>query len=49
VPLANKFEAKAGFYLMKGQGRVMIGVGDDGVRRVLGFRRTPNLGVSRHP
>jgi hypothetical protein len=33
--IANEFEAKAGLYLMKDQGRAMIGVGDGGVRKVL--------------
>jgi hypothetical protein len=38
--IANEFEAKAGFYLMKDQGRAMIGVGDDGVRKVLGIPKS---------
>ncbi|WP_206079624.1 hypothetical protein [Polyangium spumosum] len=35
--IANEFEGRAGLYLMKDEGRAMIGVGDDGVRKVLGI------------
>jgi hypothetical protein len=38
--IANEFEAKAGLYLMKDQGRALIGVGDDGVRKVLGIPKS---------
>ena len=37
----NEFEAKAGMHLMKDEGRAMIGVGDGGVRDVLGIPK-PN-------
>jgi hypothetical protein len=35
--VTDDFEKKAGLYLMKDQGRALIGVGDDGVRKVLGI------------
>lgn len=35
--VTDEFEKKAGLYLMKDQGRALIGVGDDGVRKVLGI------------
>jgi hypothetical protein len=49
VPLANEFEAKAGLYLMKDQGRAMIGVGDDGVRKVLGILQGLPNDLSKAP
>ena len=49
VPLANEFEAKAGFYLMKDQGRAMIGVGDDAVRKVLGIPKNLPDDLSKAP
>ena len=33
----NEFEAQVGLHLMKNEGRALIGVGDDGVRKVLGI------------
>ncbi|NUQ79944.1 MAG: hypothetical protein HUU21_41120 [Polyangiaceae bacterium] len=49
VPLANEFEAKAGLYLMKDQGRALIGVGDDGVRKVLGIPKNAPNGLAEAP
>ncbi|NUQ75748.1 MAG: hypothetical protein HUU21_19570 [Polyangiaceae bacterium] len=49
VPLANEFEAKAGLYLMKDQGRALIGVGDDGVRKVLGIPKDAPNGLAQAP
>jgi hypothetical protein len=50
-PIANEFEAKVGLYLMKDQGRALIGVGDDGVRKVLGIPKDsiPNTIVGKAP
>jgi hypothetical protein len=39
----NEFEKKAGLYLMK-EGRSMLGVGDDGVRKVLGIPKNSKPG-----
>jgi len=35
--VTEPFEKQAGLFLMKEQGRALIGVGDDGVRKVLGI------------
>ncbi|HZF47918.1 MAG TPA: hypothetical protein VE093_04670 [Polyangiaceae bacterium] len=43
VPLAHDFERKAGLYLLKDEGRALIGVGDDGVRKVLGIPKTSSI------
>jgi hypothetical protein len=50
-PIANEFEAKVGLYLMKDQGRALIGVGDDGVRKVLGIPKDslPNTIIGKAP
>jgi hypothetical protein len=40
----NDFEKKAALYLMKDQGRGMLGVGDDGVRKVLGIPKNSSPG-----
>jgi hypothetical protein len=50
-PIANEFEAKVGLYLMKDQGRALIGVGDDGVRKVLGIPKDsdPNTILGKAP
>ncbi|MDI3286349.1 hypothetical protein [Polyangium sp. 15x6] len=48
-PIANEFEGRAGLYLMKDEGRAMIGVGDDGVREVLGIERGLGDDLSRAP
>jgi hypothetical protein len=36
----DDFEKKVALYLMKDEGRALIGVGDDGVRKVLGIPKT---------
>ncbi|WP_437894566.1 hypothetical protein [Sorangium sp. So ce124] len=46
----NDFEKKAALYLIKEEGRALIGVGDDGVRRVLGIPFTSDIkGVAKAP
>jgi hypothetical protein len=49
--VTDEFEKKAGLYLMKDQGRALIGVGDDGVRKVLGIPKNspPNTILGRAP
>ncbi len=46
------FEKKAGLYLMKNEGRAMLGVGDDGVRSAIGIPKGGNgvpKGVAQAP
>jgi hypothetical protein len=43
TPLAHDFERKAGLFLLKDEGRALIGVGDDGVRKVLGIPKTSSI------
>jgi hypothetical protein len=45
---ANDFERQAGLYLMKNEGRALLGVGDDGVRKVLGIPK-PTGQLSQEP
>jgi len=48
----DPFEKQAGLYLMKNEGRRMIGVGDDGVRSAIGIPKGGNgvpEGVARAP
>jgi hypothetical protein len=42
--VTDEFEKKAGLYLMKDQGRALIGVGDNGVRKVLGIPKNSKFG-----
>jgi hypothetical protein len=43
----NDFERKAARYLMKDEGRAMIGLGDDGVRTVLGIPKDGADGIAQ--
>jgi hypothetical protein len=46
----NDFERKAALYLLKDEKRALIGVGDDGVRRVLGIPKQSTIeGVTQAP
>ncbi|MRG95326.1 hypothetical protein GF068_25910 [Polyangium spumosum] len=48
----DDFEKKAGLYLMKNEGRAMLGVGDDGVRSAIGIPKGGNgvpEGVAQAP
>ncbi|MGK3998007.1 hypothetical protein [Sorangium sp. So ce1024] len=45
----NDFEKKAALYLMKGEGRALIGVGDDGVRTVLGILKDAPGDLAKAP
>jgi hypothetical protein len=48
--IANEFEAQVGLHLMKNEGRALIGVGDDGVRKVLGIpKQSPVKDAARAP
>jgi hypothetical protein len=51
VPLANEFEVTVGLHLMKSEGRALIGIGDDGVRKVLGIPKNspPKTILGRAP
>lgn len=49
-PIKEEFERKAALHLINGQGRGMLGAGDDGVREVLGIpKNAPTPGVSQAP
>ncbi|WP_437646160.1 hypothetical protein [Sorangium sp. So ce362] len=45
----NDFEKKAALYLIKGEGRALIGVGDDGVRTVLGILKDAPGDLAKAP
>ncbi|WP_438032590.1 hypothetical protein [Sorangium sp. So ce204] len=45
----NDFEKKAALYLLKGEGRALIGVGDDGVRTVLGILKDAPGDLAKAP
>jgi hypothetical protein len=47
--VVNDFEKKAALHLMKDEGRAMIGVGDDGVRKVLGIPKDAPSGLAQAP
>jgi hypothetical protein len=44
-PVTDPFERKAALYLLKDEQRALIGVGDDGVRKVLGIPKTSPVGT----
>jgi hypothetical protein len=47
--LGDPFEAQVGLHLMKNEGRALIGVGDDGVRKVLGIPKDAPEGLAQAP
>jgi hypothetical protein len=47
--LGDPFEAQVGLHLMKTEGRALIGVGDDGVRKVLGIPKGLSDDLSKAP